>query len=608
LRPERSFFTLENTLYLGLFALALGLRLLNLGASPLNDPEAREALTALRFLRGQPDLALPHSPAYLFFTYLGFLTLGATDATARLAPALFGAGVVILPWLFRDVLGRPQALVTAALLAISSSLLAASRSADGSVIAVFALALGLGLLRQYTQGGPSAWLMAGAAAWGVGLASGAAFLSGALILVVAGRILTLRDAEAGQTVSDAIARLWAERLAFLLTFASSALVVATVALLYRTGFGALADVMTMWLSGFVPGLASGRALSEALTFWVAYDPLIFVFGGVGLWHAFRSPERGAKSLAWFALIALVFILLYSGRTMFDLLWVAAPLAALGASALVALIRESDAANTWGLALVQSAIFVALLAYAMINLTAFAEQARLNGAFLQGGLSPEAPGVSNLTLAGLALLVSGLVAYLFSAGWSPSATQLAVSVTGAGALAIATLSAGWGWAQVRSNDPVEMWWTRPAAMDLKRLVQTLESVSNFNVGQENEIVVTVEAWQDLQNPRSPEDALKEAQSGALAWALRDFPNAQFVGQLDALIDSPVVITPAQEQNPTLGSAYVGQAFPLYRFWFPENLFWYEQINWLAFRNAPAQTANVILWVRQDVARLQSPAAP
>ena len=164
---RRSFWTLETSLYLGLFALALGLRFLNLGASPLNDPEAREALTVLRFLRGQPELALPHSPAYFFFTALSFFALGASEMTARLAPALCGAGLVLLPWMFRDLLGRAPALATAALLAVSSGLLAASRSADGSVIALFTFVLGLGLAWQSRRSSSTAGLIGAAAAWGV---------------------------------------------------------------------------------------------------------------------------------------------------------------------------------------------------------------------------------------------------------------------------------------------------------------------------------------------------------------------------------------------------------------------------------------------------------
>lgn len=136
-------FTLEHALYLALFALALALRLYTLGAHPLTDAEAREALTAYRLVNAMPmeSAALPHSPAYFFFTYLGFLVFDASEAVARLAPALFGATLVLAPLFFREALGRGGALTASALLTISAGLLAASRTADGAVLALFGLAL-----------------------------------------------------------------------------------------------------------------------------------------------------------------------------------------------------------------------------------------------------------------------------------------------------------------------------------------------------------------------------------------------------------------------------------------------------------------------------------
>jgi len=94
---QRSLLTVERSLYLAFFALALALRLYQLNAHPLTDAEAREALLAYRLIRGTVDssAALPHSPAYFFFTYFSFLLFDASNATARLAPALFGAMILL---------------------------------------------------------------------------------------------------------------------------------------------------------------------------------------------------------------------------------------------------------------------------------------------------------------------------------------------------------------------------------------------------------------------------------------------------------------------------------------------------------------------------------
>src|SRR5215203_4001936 len=115
--PARSGLSLEGALYLAVFLLALALRLLNLGAHPLNDAEARSALAVLAQLRGGAEAAAgSNSPAYFFFTYLSFFLFGASDATARLGPVLAGAALVLVPALFREALGRATALVMSLLL------------------------------------------------------------------------------------------------------------------------------------------------------------------------------------------------------------------------------------------------------------------------------------------------------------------------------------------------------------------------------------------------------------------------------------------------------------------------------------------------------------
>src|SRR5262249_4749357 len=142
---QRPTLNLEAFLYIVIAAAALWLRLAQLGAHPLNDVEAREALAVLRQLRGAADASLePRSPTYFFFTYFGFLLFGASEATARLWPALAGVGLALAPALYRDQLGRGVALGASVLLALSSTLLAASRSADGTMLAVLALALAVG--------------------------------------------------------------------------------------------------------------------------------------------------------------------------------------------------------------------------------------------------------------------------------------------------------------------------------------------------------------------------------------------------------------------------------------------------------------------------------
>lgn len=590
---RRPLLTVEHALYLVLFALALALRLYALNAHPLNDAEAHEALTAFRLVNGQASSILPHSPAYFFFTYFSFLLFDASNATARLAPALFGAGLVFLPLFFRDRLGRAAALLAAGLLATSAGLLAASRSADGGVITLFALGLSLGALRQYLATSAPGWLVATAVALGLGFAGGAAFLTGMLILALTALVMSWLSPEEREAARGAWARVRAQGLFFLVALGVALGVVTTVGLVYLPGLGALADGETAWLAGFAPS-AAGRAPLTLLVFLLVYEPLHLVFGVVGAVLAFRRGNRFGQWLFWFGLVALAFSALYSGRTLFDVVWIVAPLAALAAWAIAEIVRGAWAAEEWPMVAVQIGVTVALLAFAALNLAMFAEQVRLNPNVLQSrftfsGVTLNASATTYIYLALIAVALTLALAYLLGMGWSPRAAVVGLTVSASAALFVVNVNAGWGLTQLRPDNPVELWWDQPVADDLNRLMQTLGDVSNYTVGGEHDLQVTVQAPPD----------------GALGWALRGFPHAAFVNDLDPLVNSPAVIAPAEQQNPTLGSAYVGTGFILRSTWTAANLSWPEQFAWLTFRrpSAPVQTEKVILWVRQDIAQLQ-----
>src|SRR4029077_7023541 len=162
----------------------------------------------------------------------------------------------------------------------------------------------------------------------------------------------------------------------------------------------------------------------------------------------------------------------------------------------------------------------------------------------------------------------VVAYLVALGWSRPAALLGLMWAGTGLLLAFNVSAGWGLTRLRSGSPAELWWESPASDDVNRLMQTLSSVSNFSVGNPHDVQVTVQA----------------PATGMLAWALRNFPHASFVDRLDPQIKSPVVITPSDEKNPTLGSSYVGQRFDLRGTWTPD-LSFPEWVSWAAYRRAP-----------------------
>src|ERR671910_3206948 len=125
----------EGWLYGLAFLIALGFRLIQLGASPLTDSEAALALQALQIAQGKAPL-LGSQPAYILFTSILFAVINTTNFMARLIPAIAGSALVFAPYLFREKIKPRPALILAFLFAIDPGLVALSRQAGGTIVAV----------------------------------------------------------------------------------------------------------------------------------------------------------------------------------------------------------------------------------------------------------------------------------------------------------------------------------------------------------------------------------------------------------------------------------------------------------------------------------------
>src|SRR3989337_2159099 len=124
----------EGWLYWLAFLLALGFRLIQLGASPLTDSEAALALQALHVAQGTSPVLGPQ-PGYILFTSILFAILESTNFMARFVPAIVGSALVFVPHFFRETIKPRPALILAFLLAFDPGLVALSRQAGGTILA-----------------------------------------------------------------------------------------------------------------------------------------------------------------------------------------------------------------------------------------------------------------------------------------------------------------------------------------------------------------------------------------------------------------------------------------------------------------------------------------
>lgn len=136
---------LEIIVYSMAFILAMGLRFIKLGALPLGDLEATNALQALKIASGGV-VTVGGQPGYVVLTSMLFFLLGSSEFWARFWPAIFGVGLVFIPLLYKRWLGIIPAFILALFFAIEPGFIALSRTSTGTMIGVVSILAAVGFL------------------------------------------------------------------------------------------------------------------------------------------------------------------------------------------------------------------------------------------------------------------------------------------------------------------------------------------------------------------------------------------------------------------------------------------------------------------------------
>ncbi len=141
--------------FLGLIFVGLVLRFWDLGAKAFHHDESLHAFYSWRLYDGQGYVHDPmmHGPLLFELNALAYMLFGASDFTARLVPALFGVGVIGLPFLLRHELGRAGAIAAAVLFTVSPAFLYFSRFIRHDIyVDFFTLLLIIGVFRYLATG------------------------------------------------------------------------------------------------------------------------------------------------------------------------------------------------------------------------------------------------------------------------------------------------------------------------------------------------------------------------------------------------------------------------------------------------------------------------
>lgn len=119
----------ELICWVTIIVVAIAIRFWDLGSRAQHHDESMHSFYSWELYRGRGFVHNPllHGPLLYHANALIYFLFGASDYTSRVAPALFGVGIVIAPYFLRKWLGKRGALIAAAMFAISPGFVYFSR-------------------------------------------------------------------------------------------------------------------------------------------------------------------------------------------------------------------------------------------------------------------------------------------------------------------------------------------------------------------------------------------------------------------------------------------------------------------------------------------------
>lgn len=551
--------SIEYAVYALILIAALALRFMALGKMPLNNDEARLALEALNVSRGN-EVLISGQPGYVSLTSIMFSIFSDTNFLARFWPAMFGSLLVMLPFLFRERIGRTAALLLALLLAFDPFLITASRTASGSIFALTGLIAGIDFWwkkRPVFAGiGFGFALLGGVDLWGGLIAVALVFL----LTLWSGKRTRDNEASEGNRPSMKVA---------LISFLITLVAVGTAFLTYPgviSGVGSsIVEYIKSWGSSYTIPFTSAAIL------WLLIQIPMICLGIWGLINGIKRKDPKAIFLGiWWAIQLLVSVI-NPARNQAELFWVSIPMLVLASMAIERFFSQQKSENRW-VFLAEAVLVVALCVFSFINLAALVNS---------GGLDTET--MRNRIIGTLLpLVLLAVVTLLFAWGWSPNSTRRGL-VVGLGLILLAGwFGSSWKAADLGSRPEFEFKSGGETPVGSEILLSSLADLSRWTTSQSNRIDVQV-AGLNLTS---------------LSWALRDFENLVLESEFNPNATSSIILTPEDIEIQGI-STYRGQKV----LWSVQPAFAEMSIQdwmkWLFFRAGPQKETELIFWAENTL---------
>jgi hypothetical protein len=553
----------ESWLYWLAFLIALGLRLIQLGETPLTDSESQLALQALHIAQGT-DTPLGSQPAYLLFTSVLFLITESTNFMARFLPAIVGSLLVFAPFYFREKIKPRAALVLAFLFAFDPGLTAISRQANGTILALTFLLFAWGMWRNGRA------VPAGIFA-GLALLSGSSIWSGVLVLGLT--FIFVRGMTSGSTQQPE-----QDKQSMLISLVATLLLGGTLFFTTPNGLSALFNSIPAYLTGWTaPSVFTpGRMM---ITFF-AYEPFGVFLAIFALIRGFRlGSGRVIRFSVWLG-VSLLIAVFY--RQSSELVWVLVPLLILAARELSRSIDIYPEERV-EISVVAGAVMI-LLVYIWFNVSSIGlnpyQEINSTAMPIFGRMMELPIGPRYIILFGASLILVVCI-NLVAFGWSPRTARLGTTWSFSLFLGAFAFAAAWGASGQRTPNGIELWKPDQSPIHAELLVSSIDDISLLSTG----------------HIESQPVFIKGIDSPALEWSLRNY-DVTTVTVLDTFASPPVVITSSMNEL-ELFSAYRGQDFTWRQPPSWNNVQAPDWVRWLVYRQLPRETETIILWVRDDL---------
>ncbi len=612
----------EAMAWLAVLLVAAALRLPDLGSRALHHDEAQHARFSwdLYMGRGYAYNPMLHGPFLYYIVALTYYLFGVSDATARLAPAVFGIGLVALTIMLRGILGRGPALLSGLLVAVSPSILYYSRSLRHDIFATFgALLLAIGLLNYLRERRPL-WVYVASLGLIISYSSHELTFITVFIFGTYLGLGLLQDLARGRAAWHASPLVQAASALF-----SQPRVLVTALMVLLVPYTLLYTSFFTNLKGFTDGLTA------SISYWLAqqgvqrgsqpwyyyllllpsYEPIPVIFGVGGILRLLVTRERTTKFpdvrafLAYWAVLALV-IYSWAGEKMPWLtVQMALPLTLVASITLAGLLRAMDWPRLWPRGAV-AALWIALAAAAVVAVYSIRTPASASQMAAQVRLA-QMGFVAILAVVFAALGLRSLLSLGRNAGWVPPLTLLT------GVLAIHTFHNTVTLNFYNGANPIEM-------MVYVQTTPQVPAVANRILDLSEEATRFDRSALDPTGGHSLVIALDNAAEWPFDWYLRDLVNVRYFNRQVPSIpkDAPVVIAAAENEDvvrPFLGDKYVAERHAL-RWWLQES---YKRVtlgslisspldylragmNYFLFRRVdePLGSYDFILYIRKDMA--------